>query len=223
MLGQAILEGLAAGFLLSIFVGPIFFTMLQLGVEHGFKAAFSLAAGQWFSDFLFIFLAFWSADFVRLLVENEASRNNFIWYSGTIGGGLLLLFGLALIFTSSASTAGNAKAEKVFDKTGNKKSNLAYFAYFTQGFLINTFNPTPLLFWVGLMGTAISRNYSNLAISTTFTTVILVVIGTDLAKIALAKAIKKKIKAKHILLLRKVAGSVLATFGLSLLIKVTFL
>ena len=59
MIVQAILEGLLAGFILSLFVGPIFFTMLQLGVEHGFRAAFALALGQWIGDLIYIFLAFW--------------------------------------------------------------------------------------------------------------------------------------------------------------------
>ncbi len=227
MLGQAIVEGLAAGLILSVFVGPIFFTMLQLGVEHGFKAAFTLALGQWTSDFLFIFIAFYSEDFVQKLVEDPVSRTNFIWYSGTIGGCLLILFGLGLFFTQSVSTKGNTKAEKIFSDVEQNKTNQkifgSYLAYFSQGFLINTINPTPLLFWVGLMGAAVSRDFTPMATWATFATVILVVIATDLAKIYLAKSIKDKLKPKHILYVRRVAGIVLAGFGLSLFVKVTLL
>ena len=86
MIVEAILQGVAAGVILSVFVGPIFFTMLQLGVEHGFKAAFTLATGQWASDFLYIFLAFWGAIWVEDLINDMERQANFVWYSGTIGG-----------------------------------------------------------------------------------------------------------------------------------------
>ena len=234
MIGQAILEGIATGLILSVFVGPIFFTMLQLGVEHGFKAAFALALGQWASDFLFIFLAFYSAVFVQKLVDDPVTRETFVWYSGTIGGILLMLFGLALILTKSVSTKGDPKLEKVLDevlddiktdKISEKKSKLNwhYLAYFSQGFLINTINPTPLLFWMSLMAAGVSRSFPNGAIYATYATVMLVVILTDLAKIYLAKSIKDRLKPSHILSVRRLAGTVLSVFGLILIVKVTLL
>lgn len=226
MVGQAIFEGLATGLLLSVFVGPIFFTMLQLGVEHGFKAALALAVGQWTSDFLFIGIAFGSAKFVKRMVENPIARENFIWYSGTIGGVLLVLFGLALLLTKSASTEPDHTLEEVVNEVEDstpRKSFLPYFAYWMQGFLINTINPTPLLFWMGIMGAAISRDFSTTAVTVNYSVVMAVVIGTDLAKIYLAKYIKKRIKPRHILSVRRLAGTVLAIFGFILVIKVTIL
>ena len=68
MIFQAIAEGILAGLILSVFVGPMFFSMLQLGVEHGFKAAFALALGQWISDIFYIFLAFWGAIWVEDII-----------------------------------------------------------------------------------------------------------------------------------------------------------
>lgn len=225
MIVQAILEGIATGLILSVFVGPMFFTMLQLGVEHGFKAAFALALGQWASDLVFIFLAFYSAIFVQKLVDDPVVRETFIWYSGTIGGCLLIVFGLALILTKSISTKGDAKLEKVLDEVEatTTKSKWHYIAYFSQGFLINTINPTPLLFWMSLMAAGISRSFSDGAIYATYTTVMLVVILTDLAKIYLAKTIKNRLKPSHILSVRRLAGTVLSVFGLMLLVKVTLL
>ncbi len=225
MVGQAIGEGIIAGLVLSVFVGPIFFTMLQLGVEHGFKAAFALALGQWTSDLIFIGLAFWSIGFVEHLVDNPESRADFIWYSGTFGGLLLVLFGLGLLLTKSVSTSGDAEVEQRLDEIEKKispKSPLAYLAYFSQGFLINTVNPTPLLFWLSLMGIGVSRNFDSAALAASFTTVMIVVIITDLLKIYLAKTIRNRLKAEHFLKVRRLAGLVLAGFGLSLFIKVNF-
>ena len=217
MIVQAILEGLLAGFILSLFVGPIFFTMLQLGVEHGFKAAFALALGQWIGDLMYIFLAFWGAIWVEEIIEDPAKQEVFIWYSGTFGGCLLILFGAGLLFTKAVSTEGSSKINL------NRVSKSAYFAYTTQGFLINTVNPTPLLFWMGLMAFAITRNYAGGATFAMYFTVMSVVVITDILKIYLARHIRDKLKVHHFLYVRRLAGLVLAGFGLGLIIKVVIL
>ena len=219
MIGQAILEGVVAGLILSVFVGPIFFTMLQLGVEHGFKAAFALALGQWASDFFYIFLAFWGATWVEEIITDPSKQEIFIWYSGTIGGCLLILFGAGLLFTKSVSTEVSSKIEI----QEHHVSKAAYMAYFTQGLLINTVNPTPLLFWMGLMAFAINQKYVGGATAALYCSVMTVVIITDLLKIYLAKTIRNKLKAHHILYVRRLAGIVLGGFGLTLLLKVTLL
>ncbi|BDS15043.1 LysE family translocator [Aureispira anguillae] len=219
MIGQAILEGALAGVILSVFVGPIFFTMLQLGVEHGFRAAFALALGQWVSDLLYIFLAFWGAIWVEEIIADEVKQATFVWYSGTIGGCLLILFGAGLLLTKSVSTAVSDKIEIA----EHKVSKAAYFAYFFQGFLINTINPTPLLFWMGLMAFAINSNYIGGATAALYIAVMSVVIIADCLKIYLAKTIRDKLKAQHFLYVRRLAGLVLGGFGLVLLLKVTVL
>ena len=219
MIFQAILEGVLAGLILSVFVGPIFFTMLQLGVEHGFKAAFALALGQWVSDLLYIFLAFWGATWVEELIKDPDKQAVFIWYSGTIGGCLLIAFGAGLLLTKSVSTAGSSKIEI----QEHEVSTGAYIAYFTQGFLINTINPTPLLFWMGLMAFAINEDYVGGLTAALFTSVMTIVVITDCLKISLAKSIRNRLKVHHILYVRRLAGAILGGFGLSLLIKVTLL
>lgn len=218
MILQAILEGLLAGLVLSVFVGPIFFTMLQLGVEHGFRAAFALALGQWIGDLMYIFLAFWGAFWVEEIITDPEKQDTFLWYSGTFGGCLLLLFGLGLLLTKSISTDISDKIEI----SQHKVSMKAYFAYTTQGFLINTINPTPLLFWMGLMAFAISKNYYSGATFALFVAVMTVVVIADVLKIYLAKHIRNQLKAHHFLYVRRLAGLVLSIFGLFLLLKFGF-
>ncbi len=217
MILEAILQGVAAGLILSVFVGPIFFTMLQLGVEHGFKAAFALALGQWTSDLLYIFLAFWGAIWVEDVINNPERKAYFVWWSGTVGGVLLLLFGAGLLFTQSVSTQASDKIE-----IPKRRSKVAYFAYLLQGFLINTVNPTPFLFWMGLMAFAINSKYDGQASAALFIAVMAVVMLTDSLKIALARSIRNRLKAHHFLYVRRLAGLVLGGFGLVLLLKVTF-
>ncbi len=239
MIIQAMLEGLLAGLVLSVFVGPIFFTMLQLGVEHGFRAAFALALGQWIGDMMYIFLAFWGATWVEEIIKDPEKQEIFIWYSGTFGGCILILFGAGLLFTKAVSTKVSDKVDlsvhltnegesQIEDDSLNKKyshkvSKAAYFAYTTQGFLINTINPTPLLFWMGLMAFAINKEYAGGATFAMYFTVMTVVVITDVLKIYLAKHIRNKLKVHHFLYVRRLAGAVLAGFGLFLFIKITVL
>jgi threonine/homoserine/homoserine lactone efflux protein len=230
MIVNAILEGALAGLILSVFVGPIFFTMLQLGVEHGFRAAFALALGQWVSDLVYIFLAFWGAIWVEDIIGDPEKQATFVWYSGTIGGALLVLFGAGLLLTKSVSTkpiAAKGSDSNTLDEevtiVEHKVSKKAYFAYFFQGFLINTINPTPLLFWMGLMAFAINSEYVGGATAAMYISVMTVVVVTDCSKIYLAKAIRNKLKAHHFLYVRRLAGLVLGGFGLVLLLKVTIL
>ena len=218
MILYAILEGLLAGLILSIFVGPIFFTMLQLGVEHGFRAAFALALGQWIGDLMYIFLAFWGALWVEEIITDPEKQATFLWYSGTFGGCLLILFGLGLLLTKSISTEISDK----IDISQHKVSIKAYLAYTTQGFLINTINPTPLLFWMGLMAFAISNNYHSGASFALFVAVMTVVVIMDVLKIYLAKHIRSRLKSHHFLYVRRLAGLVLSGFGLFLLVKFGF-
>lgn len=231
MIVNAILEGALAGLILSVFVGPIFFTMLQLGVEHGFRAAFALALGQWVSDLVYIFLAFWGAIWVEEIIGDPEKQAVFVWYSGTIGGSLLVLFGAGLLLTKSVSTNPiaprgsntNDTQEEAVEIVKHHVSKKAYFAYFFQGFLINTINPTPLLFWMGLMAFAINSNYIGGATAAMYVSVMTVVVVADCLKIYLAKAIRNKLKAHHFLYVRRLAGLVLGGFGLVLLLKVTIL
>lgn len=222
MIGQAILEGLIGGLILSVFIGPIFFTMLQLGVEHGFKAAFALALGQWISDFFYIFLAFWGAVWVEDIVRDQSKQAVFVWYSSVIGGCLLIAFGLGLLLTKSVSTATSNKIKITAKNTDNKISKTAFFAYFSQGLLINMINPTPLLFWMGLMAFAINKNYDGGATAALYFGVMLVVVGTDVLKIYLAKSIRNRLKVHHVLYVRRLAGIILGGFGLLLLSSVLF-
>lgn len=222
MIGQAILEGALAGLILSVFVGPIFFTMLQLGIEHGFRAAFALALGQWMSDFFYIFLAFWGAVWVEDIIKDPARQSVFVWYTSVIGGCLLMAFGLGLLLTKSISTATSSKIKIAEPIAERQISKTAFFAYFSQGFLINTINPTPLIFWMGLMAFAINKNYIGGTTFVLYCTVMSVVIGTDLLKIYLAKSIRNKLKVHHILQVRRLAGIILGGFGLILLGRVLF-
>ncbi|MCP4437664.1 MAG: LysE family transporter [Aureispira sp.] len=208
MIWSALIEGMSYGLVLSVLVGPMFFTIVQVGIERGFKAGTALVAGQWISDFVYMGLVFWGASYIQVLVDDEAARNSFIFYMGIIGSVILVGFGVAMILKESV----------VRNQLKVKKSTLL--GYGVQGFLLNTFNPTPLFFWMALMSSALTKGYSSNVSYVLFGSVMFVVIVTDILKVYLAKRIRTVLKDQYILYVRRLAGAVLIGFGLWLIIKV---
>jgi len=208
MIWSALIEGMSYGLVLSVLVGPMFFTIVQVGIEQGPKAGTALVVGQWISDFAYMGLVFWGASYIQILIDDEAAKANFIFYMGIIGSVILVGFGLAMLLKESV----------VRDQLKVKNSTLV--GYGVQGFLLNSFNPTPLFFWMALMSSALTKGYSSNVSYALFGSVMFAVIVTDIIKVYLAKRIRAVLKDQYILYVRRLAGAVLIGFGLWLIIRV---
>lgn len=207
----ALLEGIAWGLLLSLLTGPIFFTIVQVSMERGFKAGLALVSGQWLSDFIYIGLAIYGSGYMRMLDNNPQFKETLSYYLGGIGAIFLSILGLVLLLTKPK----NSGAEGL----SRSKSNSAFFL---QGFLINTLTPFPIFFWISLMSSAIGRNMQRDETVMLLCSVILIIIITDLLKVYAARRISRYINAKYTLLLRKIAGLALILSGISMLIRIFF-
>ena len=207
----ALLEGIAWGLLLSLLTGPIFFTIVQVSMERGFKAGLVLVSGQWLSDFIYIGLAIYGSGYMRMLDNNPQFKETLSYYLGGIGAIFLSILGLVLLLTKPK----NSGAEGL----SRSKSNSAFFL---QGFLINTLTPFPIFFWISLMSSAIGRNMQRDETVMLLCSVILIIIITDLLKVYAARRISCYINAKYTLLLRKIAGLALILSGISMLIRIFF-
>lgn len=206
------LEGILYGLLLAVLVGPVFFKMLQTSVENGWKAAAILAAGQWFGDFAYIALVFWGSTYISALLTDDAIRVPFVFYLGTIGGSLLILLGVGML---------RAAPPKNIDllNTAPINSNGTLIMLFAQGFGINTINPFPIFFWITLMGSTISQQYSTADTIGIFFGTMSTVIVSDLAKIYLAKRIREWLKPEYVIYVRRIAGAALMFFGVILWVR----
>lgn len=198
-----LLNGIMLGLVLSVLAGPIFFTLIQHGLEQGFRAGAVLAAGQWFSDSLIIIAVWLGAGFI-------AELPNFKLYVGVAGGIMLLGFGLSLFLTKPKPIAPNQEL---------KASTL--FANFTKGFLINSINPFPILFWLSISLQGASENFTRTQYLIQFGSILGTVVVTDLLKIFLAKKIRPYLQANTLWRVRQVAGVALMIFGLVLIYRVT--
>jgi threonine/homoserine/homoserine lactone efflux protein len=204
------LEGILYGLLLCVLVGPIFFKILQTSIEGGSISGIALAAGQWLGDFMYIAAVFLGATFISTALADEATKQNFVFYLGSIGGSMLMLMGASMLRAAPPALA-------VEENTKPRKRGLALL--FGQGFLINTINPFPLFFWVSLMGSTIGAGYDGSNQIGVFVGTMSTVIATDLIKIYLAKQLRLLLKPQYIIYVRRVAAVALMAFGLLLLLR----
>jgi threonine/homoserine/homoserine lactone efflux protein len=205
---DVLFDGIKMGFLLAILVGPLFFALVQTGVEEGFRAGAMVGAGIWVSDASFVVLVYSGLSYIRQIVEGEA-------FTVTVGIGgsiILVVFGLgALLVKPPAFQLGSS----------NPTRHTPYYKLWLRGFLINTVNPFTIFFWMGLMSTLLIRdNISGGDAVVFFAGLLGTIVVTDVLKVVLAKRIRKWMKYKHVLLMRRVSGAALLIFGVILLLRV---
>jgi len=204
---EIVWEGFKYGLLLTIMVGPIFFAIIQTGVEEGFKAGATVGFGIWFSDLLYILFVYCSVAYASELIQNRT----FTLSTGLIGAAILIAIGIGVFLSKAPS----------FEHTTETKRHSSYFNLFTRGFLINTINPFTIFFWFSVMSTIVVNNtLSTAQASLFFGTIMGTIIITDLIKAYLAKRISNKLTPSHIAMTRKITGVILVLFGLGILVRV---
>jgi threonine/homoserine/homoserine lactone efflux protein len=209
---DAIWEGIKIGLILCCLIGPIFFAIIQASVEEGARAGTMVGFGIWISDFLFIAAVYLGLAYI----SQVASSEKFALYLGIGGSITLSIFGIGAIVT----------APKVGDRPQwasytPKKSS--YLSHWLKGFLINTINPFTFFFWIGVASTVVVDGELNDREALLFFSGVLgTIIITDMAKVLLAKRIRRSLRPIHLLWLRRISGGALIVFGLVLLVRVLF-
>ena len=80
------LNGVFFGLALAVLLGPIFFALIQAGLERGFRAGLAIGIGIWVSDFLFIFAVYHSVSRIVAITEIDG----FELWTGVAGGIILM-------------------------------------------------------------------------------------------------------------------------------------
>src|ERR1700712_3204671 len=88
---EAVLKGLALGFILALSVGPIIFTIIKQSLNNGHRGGLSFVAGVWFSDYILVFLANVFTALVATLLEYKAAI-------GYAGSAFLIAMGVYFVF-----------------------------------------------------------------------------------------------------------------------------
>lgn len=201
-------QGILLGLGLSVLVGPMLFLYLQIGINKGFKSAFFLGLGSWISDLMFIVGAYFGISYAMTINED----GNIKLWMGMIGGIILIVIGIGLLIQKPKATS---------DENSVPQKNTTLKGYWLRGFLINTFNPFALFFWISVMTgfTGGNQNSPREAVLL-FGSIIGTIIFTDILKIMLAKQLKKLLSNQLMQLSHKIVGTALVVFGIVLVFRV---
>jgi threonine/homoserine/homoserine lactone efflux protein len=206
---ESLVKGLALGLVLAMSVGPVIFTVIKQSLNNGKEGGLSFVAGVWISDFLLVFLSNIFSEAVSTLLEFKKA----IGYGGSA---FLIGLGLFYIFFKKVTVKQSASGDQLlFTKSD-------FFKIALQGFLINTLNPSVILFWL-VNATTFSLSHTLEQRIIIFSTCLLLNMAADVAKVLLAGKLRTRLTLHNISIINKISGSLLIGFGIALLYSVLFL
>ena len=194
---ELILSAIGLGFMLSlVFIGPIFFLLIETSFCRGHRHALALDLGVITADILCIIAAYFaSADLVELIDKHPGFYR--------ITALIILVYGIFMMLTKTQMHVANEK--KIISQN--------YFKTFVNGFLFNILNVGVILFWLVTV-ISVRNEYPDLQ---NFLLYISLVIATylsiDLLKILLAKQFHYKLTQNLANKIRKTVGIILIIFS----------
>lgn len=206
---DAFIKGLALGSILALSVGPVIFTIIKQSLNNGKEGGLSFVTGVWVSDIVLVVLSNAFSEWVTALLQYKRAI-------GYIGSLFLIGLGLFYLFLKKVKLTVDAGVEE----TRFRKRDMA--KIFSSGFLINTLNPSVILFWL-INATAFAVTHTLRERIIIFSTCIGVNIVADLLKVLMAGKLRKKLTLHNLSLVNKIAGIILVGFGIALLWGVAFL
>jgi threonine/homoserine/homoserine lactone efflux protein len=198
----ALLKGIALGFMLSISVGPVIFSIIKQSINNGYKGGFAFIAGVSLSDITLVLISQIFTELFRSLLDYKTQ----IGIGGSI---LLIILGVYVFFFKRVQV--NEEGIHVIKMRKRDMLRTALSGYF-----MNTLNPSVIAFWL-LIATSVvdlSINYRIIM----FTTCLIFVLAADIAKVLLAGRLRQKLTPHNIHLINKLSGLILAGFGIALIV-----
>ena len=203
-------EGVLWGLLVSITIGPAFFSIIQTGIDRGFKSAFYTSLGVMLCDAFIIVICY-----LGLTSLFQKPENNI--YIGFVGGIILIIYG----------TYSYLKKPDILKRRSPKYKtppiNTKQIKYVIKGFLLNIANPFIIIFWLTAVGFVSARTEEGKLINYAivfFSGTLLTIFGTDLLKSFIGNKIKKYLRPRILLIINNIVGITLIIFGIVLMIRV---
>jgi threonine/homoserine/homoserine lactone efflux protein len=206
---ESVIKGFGLGMILAISVGPVIFTILKQSLNNGQKGGFSFVAGVWFSDILLVII---SNVFSNLVVSALAFQSTIAYIGAVfvISMGIYYLFFKKVYFGDDKNVILVQFGKKAFTKA------------FMSGFLINTLNPSVMLFWL-INATAFAASNTTTERFIIFSVCLGVNILADILKVVLAAKVRHSLTPHNINIINKVSGTILIGFGLAIIYGIKFL
>ena len=193
------------GLALTVSFGPGFLALFQTSIVSGLKAGFILAIGILISDLILISISYFGL--------GQVFHKHNTLTMGVVTGIILFLVGGVSFIRKPVNSFTNEKQPATL--------SLSLHAQLFKGFILNIANPFSLLFWIGIMGYAVSKyGLHNYQFYLFFSGLILTAFSSDLLKCYLSSSLRNIFTPRIIGKLNKIIGLVLMGVGLIIIIKV---
>ena len=199
---EALIKGITLGFLLSISVGPVIFSIIKQSLNNGHRGGFVFVAGVSLSDIALVVI---SNGFTELFTSISSHRLQI----GIAGSIFLVCMGIYFLFFKKVQVNEQGQQVMAFFRKRD------YAKIFLSGFLMNTLNPAVFLFWITTSTTFIDHSIRERIVL--FTTCLLFVLSADISKVMLAGKIRNRLTPHNIHLINRLNGIILVGFGLALI------
>ena len=199
---EAFLKGITLGFLLSISVGPVIFSIIKQSLNNGHKGGMAFVLGVSASDIALVLI---SNVFTELFSSISTHRTQI----GIVGSVFLIVMGIYFLFFKKVKVDGRGQ------QLMSRFSNSDYAKIFFSGFFMNTLNPAIFLFWITTSTSFVSHTIEQRLII--FITCLIFVLGGDIAKVMLAGKIRNRLTPHNIHNINRLNGIILIGFGIALI------
>ena len=197
------------GIVLSFTIGPVFFTILEISVSKGFKAAVFFNIGVVFSEVVFFAVAYAStSNLLNSIQENPSWK---------ILGGVLLAFYAGITLLGMHQNKEKKEQQNLF-KSPPPSPNLI--KNLIKGFGLNIINFAVLVFWI-----LIVANYAPGFQDSQYKMIVffLFIVGTyftiDLGKIYLAQQLKTSLTDSVITKIKLIVNAIILIIGFVLIFE----
>ncbi len=191
-------EGFAIGLGMIIFVGPVFFLLLNSSFQSGSKAGIAVALGIIVSDIICVALCYYGlSSFVNI-------EGNQFWI-GIVGSIIVFILGVNYLI----------KKAKITTEVSINTRGLQTF--FIKGFSVNFFNPFVFVVWIGIFNYGKFNYPETQSLSIFLIAVLLGILTTDLLKVFLSGRVKKFISVQRLTTFFRITGVLLIGFSIRLL------
>lgn len=200
----AISSGILLGIIISFLIGPVFFGLIQTSIRQGLGRAMIYEIGTILSDTIILFLCY-------LGLANILAGESYRHAIGIAGAALLLGMGLYTLLRK------RKKAHQGVEPIEEKSHPMALIL---KSFLLNTINPSVILFWILQVSLAVSNFGGKKSIIVAhFIAVLSTMILFDFLKAFGANKIKKYLRPRTFDLIAKIEGILLIIFSVVILVR----
>lgn len=193
-----LIEGFVFGLGMVIFIGPVFFLLLNSSIQQGISAGLAVALGIIVSDVICVILCYLGLSQIFISIEYK------FWFS-VIGSIILFVLGVSYIIKKPI--------------LGNKKDikSSGFGSFFVQGFSVNFFNPFVFVVWIGVYQYGQVKYVDERDVLWFLIAVLIGVLTTDILKVFLSEKLRKFVTTRRLNMFFKIIGVLLLLFSIRIL------